>query len=145
MFLQKRPCTACPGSILALFQTGQCLSSLLSDQSTHLLCSTDVPFMFNFNLDSPLRLQSDGYRTAERSRGKLMFLVSTLGSPCCSFITCSLCRNLDKLFFFDLVSKLLEYGVANGHAIHQLFSLFFGRKNLDPIPVSLRFLLDLRR
>ena len=72
-----------------------------------------------------------------------MFLFSTLGNPCSSFFTCSLCRDSNDLFFFDFVVELLKRGIADGDANCQLFSQLLLLKLIDPITVSLCFLLYL--
>ena len=75
--------------------------------------------------------------------GILMFLFSTFGSPKRRFVACSLCRDRDDLIFFDFVFKLLECGVAKGHAIRQFFSTLPLLKLIEPVSFSLRLLLDL--
>ena len=73
----------------------------------------------------------------------LLFLFSTLGNPCSSFFTCSLCRDSNDLFSFDFVVELLKRGIADGDANCQLFSQLLLLKLIDPITVSLCFLLYL--
>ena len=64
----------------------------------------------------------------------LLFLFITLGSPCSSFFTFSLCRDRNDLFFFVFVVELLERGFASGYSNRQLFSQLLWLKLIDPFP-----------
>ena len=52
----------------------------------------DVMILLLFHLDSMGSLECEGYWIAQSTWGILLFLFHTLGSPCSSFCTCSLCR-----------------------------------------------------
>ena len=61
-----------------------------------------------FHLDDLRRLECEGSRIAQSTLRTLLFLFSTFSSPSSLSVACSLCRDSEDLFFFDLVVELLE-------------------------------------
>ena len=98
--LQNSHCAALPGSIVGHTNSGQFISSLLSDLCAQLLfCVADADFtiIWLFLFDGQGRLECEGYRITQSTGGILIFLLSTFGSPRRSFVASSLCRDHNDL------------------------------------------------